>query len=211
MSDARLTDEQITAADLADWRAIKGVLLTRFRTGDFATGLRLVNEIGAAAEAANHHPDVELRYPNVTVKLVSHDAAGITQRDLDLAARISDLAAELGVAAEPTAVSVMEVALDTPDFEKVKPFWRAVLGYTDNPESPDELRNDGSGQPVIWFQESGSDEPRQRFHIDINVPKEIARQRIDETVAAGGKLVDEARTFTVLEDADGNKACVCFG
>jgi 4a-hydroxytetrahydrobiopterin dehydratase len=211
MSDARLTDEQINAADLPDWRPIKGTLLTRFRTGDFATGLRLVNQIGEAAERANHHPDLDLRYPHVTVKLVSHDAAGITQRDLDLAARISELAGELGVSAEPTSVSVMELALDTPDFEKVKPFWRAVLAYTDNPESPDELRNDGSGQPVFWFQQSGSDEPRQRFHIDINVPKEIAQQRIDETVAAGGRVVDQARTFTVLEDAEGNKACVCFG
>ena len=62
---------------------------------------------------------------------------------------------------------------------------------------------------MLWFQESGSDEPRQRFHIDVRVPKEVAQQRIDAAVAAGGKVVDEAPTFVVLADAEGNKVCIC--
>jgi 4a-hydroxytetrahydrobiopterin dehydratase len=210
MSDSTVSPSEVGAAGLTDWRHISHALHARFRTGNFATGLRLVNQIGEAAEAANHHPDLDLRYPHLTVRLFSHDVFGLTQRDLDLARTISDLAAALGVSADPTAVSVMELALDTPDYERIKPFWRAVLGYRDNPHAGDEVRNDDTGQPPIWFQESGSEEPRQRFHIDIRVPPEIAKQRIDEAVAAGGTIVDEAKTFTVLQDPDGNKACVCF-
>jgi 4a-hydroxytetrahydrobiopterin dehydratase len=62
---------------------------------------------------------------------------------------------------------------------------------------------------MLWFQSSGSEEPRQRFHIDVRVPPEIAQHRIDAAVAAGGQVVDEAASFVVLADADGNRVCVC--
>jgi 4a-hydroxytetrahydrobiopterin dehydratase len=209
MSDATLTLTEIDAANLADWRPLFKALHSRFRTSKFAVGLQLVNLIGEAAEEANHHPDLDLRYGHLNVRLYSHDAGGITDRDIALARRISELAAGLGVTAEPTAVSAIELALDTPDYHKIKPFWRAALGYRDNPQSDDEVRNDDADLPALWFQASGADEPRQRFHIDIRVPKEVAQQRIDAAVAAGGQVVDKAPTFVVLADADGNRMCVC--
>jgi 4a-hydroxytetrahydrobiopterin dehydratase len=208
--DGILTLADIEAAGLSDWRPIQYALHTRYRTGDFATGLRLVNLIGEAAEEANHHPDLDLRYPLLNIRLFSHDVFSVTERDIALARRISELAASLGVVAEPAAVSVMELGLDTPDYARIKPFWRAVLGYKDNPRSDDEVRNDDADLPTIWFQESGSEEPRQRFHIDIRVPPEVAKERIDAAVAAGGQVVDEAERFTVLADAEGNKVCVCL-
>jgi 4a-hydroxytetrahydrobiopterin dehydratase len=209
MTDATLTITEIEAANLADWRVMFNSLQTRFRTRDFATGLQLVNLIGEAAEQANHHPDLDLRYGHLNVRLSSHDAGGITDRDVALARRASELAAGLDVAAEPNAVSAIELGLDTPDYQKIKPFWRAALGYRDNPKSDDEVRNDDADLPALWFQASGSDEPRQRFHIDIRVPKDVAQQRIDAAVAAGGQVVDKAPTFVVLADADGNRMCVC--
>jgi 4a-hydroxytetrahydrobiopterin dehydratase len=150
-----------------------------------------------------------LRYPHLNIRLYSHDAFGVTERDVSLARRISELAAGLGVIADPSTVSVMELALDTPDYQRVKPFWRAVLGYRDNPRSDDEVRNDDADLPAIWFQGSGSDEPRQRFHIDVLVSPEVAQQRIDAAVAAGGQVVATAATFVTLADPDGNKVCVC--
>jgi 4a-hydroxytetrahydrobiopterin dehydratase len=104
MTDAQLTQEQISAAQLADWRFVGSALHTRFLTGDFATGLRLVNAIGEAAEAAGHHPDLDLRYPRVGVTLSTHDASGVTQQDVSLARQISEIAAGLGIAADPTDV-----------------------------------------------------------------------------------------------------------
>ncbi|MFT3852258.1 MAG: 4a-hydroxytetrahydrobiopterin dehydratase [Ilumatobacteraceae bacterium] len=209
MTDAHLSNDEIAAAGLADWRPIAGALLTRWRTKDFATGLRLANAIGAAAEAANHHPDLDLRYDHLGVRLRSHDVFGITTRDVELARTISALAAEQGVTADPTAVSVVELALDTPDEAALKPFWRTVLGYRDHPHATDEIRDGDGDGPAIWFQTSGSDEPRQRWHLDVRVPAEVAEQRIADAVAAGGTVVDRAPTFVVLADAEGNKACIC--
>jgi 4a-hydroxytetrahydrobiopterin dehydratase len=197
-----LTFADVESADLPDWRWLLGALHAHFATGDFATGLALVNEIGAMAEEANHHPDLELQYPHVKVKLMSHDASGVTSRDVDLAGKISAKARELGITAEPASLSVLEIALDTADEEAIKPFWRAVLGVE---ASAEEL-------PMFWFQQTDPhEEPRQRFHLDLTVPPEIAQQRIDAALAAGGTLVsdDRAPAFTVLADAEGNKVCIC--
>ena len=97
MADAPLTTTQVRDAGLADWRQLLGRLKARFRTGDFATGLALVNRIGELAEAANHHPDVQLTYPDVIVTLTSHDAGGITARDVDLAKVMDAAAQQFGV------------------------------------------------------------------------------------------------------------------
>jgi 4a-hydroxytetrahydrobiopterin dehydratase len=209
MSDTTLGQADVDAADLPDWRLLGTALHTRFRTGNFAAGLRLLGAIGEAAEQANHHPDLDLRYPHLNIRLYSHDAGGVTARDVSLARTISELASEQGVSAAPSDVEVVELALDTPDYNAIKPFWRAALGYKDNPHLDDELRNDDGAHPMLWFQASGSDEPRQRFHIDVRVPKEVAEQRIDAAVAAGGTVVDEAPTFVVLADPEGNKICIC--
>ena len=209
-----LSFADVEAAGLSDWRQLFEALLTRFLTGDFATGLQLVGRIGELAEEANHHPDVDLRYPHVNVRLFSHDVFGVTSRDVDLARAISTVAAELGVRADPTATSVVEIALDTWDHEEIKPFWRAVLGMGDHPQYDSELRDLSGSQPTLWFQETERhDEPRQRFHLDVRVPPEVADSRIAEAIAAGGTLVtdEHAPRFWVLADAHGNKACVTTG
>ncbi|MGD7003143.1 4a-hydroxytetrahydrobiopterin dehydratase [Corynebacterium halotolerans] len=102
MSDPKqkLTTEDINQADLNGWRQIDDTLQVRFATGDFATGLKLVNLIGESAEEANHHPDLALTYPAVSVTLSSHDVGGLTSRDIDLARKINEHAARLGVEAE---------------------------------------------------------------------------------------------------------------
>jgi 4a-hydroxytetrahydrobiopterin dehydratase len=209
-----LSFTDVEAAGLSDWRQLFEALRTRFKTGDFATGLRLVNRIGELAESANHHPDVDLRYPHVNVALCSHDVFGVTSRDIDLARAISAAAAELGVAADPTATAVVEIALDTWDHKEIKPFWQAVLGMQDHPSYDEELRDLSGAQPTLWFQETDRhDEPRQRFHLDVRVPPEVAEGRIAAAVEAGGTLVTDeyAPRFWVLADAQGNKACVTTG
>jgi 4a-hydroxytetrahydrobiopterin dehydratase len=98
MSDAKtvLTEEQVAQEQLVAWSydgTDPASLSATFETGDFATGLRLVNSIGELAEAANHHPDVDLRYGHVDVRLSSHDAGGVTARDVKMARSISERAA----------------------------------------------------------------------------------------------------------------------
>jgi 4a-hydroxytetrahydrobiopterin dehydratase len=202
MTTGTLTVSDVDAADLPDWRWLLGSIHAHFATGDFATGLQLVDRIGALAEEANHHPDVELKYPHVRVTLMSHDASGVTSRDLDLARKISAVAGELGVASDPAQLSQLEIGLDTSDEEAIKPFWRAVLGID---SSEEELG-------ILWFQKTDQhEEPRQRFHLDITVPPEVAQHRIAAALSAGGRLVSEDRApaFVVLADVEGNKACIC--
>ena len=206
-----LNHTDVHAAGIDDWQVLLRSIHTRFRTGDFVTGLRLANAIGEAAEELNHHPDLDLRYPHLDVKLTSHDVRGITARDLRLARRISELAAAEGIVADPSDVSVVELALDTADHDAIKPFWRAILGFTDT-DAPDEVVDADGRLPSLWFQATEPHEvPRQRFHLDIHVAHGQARSRVDAALRAGGTLVSDAAapSFWVLADADGNKACVC--
>jgi 4a-hydroxytetrahydrobiopterin dehydratase len=209
-----LSFAEVEAAALADWRQLFEALRTRFKTGDFATGLALTSRIGELAEAANHHPDVDLRYPHVNVTLCSHDVFGVTSRDVDLARQISAAAADLGVWADPSAASVVEIGLDTWDHEEIKPFWRAVLAMSDHPSYDEELRDMDGSLPTLWFQETDEhEEPRQRFHLDVRVPPEVVESRIAAALEAGGTLVSDERAprFWVLADAQGNKACITTG
>lgn len=212
MGDQRFSGDEISTMGLDDWRAILGALQARFLTGRFDVGLTLVQRIAAAAEEMNHHPDLDLRYPHLNVRLMSHDVNGMTQRDVDLARRISAMAADLGVRADPAAVSRVEIALDTWDAAAIKPFWAAVLGLAESPDYPMDLFDPSGDLPPLWFQETDRhEEPRQRFHLDITVPPEVATQRIAAAVAAGGTVVDDevAPRFVVLADPQGNKVCVC--
>ena len=208
----RLSDSEIEQAELEDWRVLFFTLHARFRTGDFETGLKLVKKIGKAADKADHHPEIDLSYPLVDVRLSSHDAGGVTSRDIDLARQISGFAADLEVEAAPGELSVIELALDTPAYDDVKPFWAAVLGYSGNKDFEEELNDPDGTRPTLWFQKAdeAKGEVQQRFHIDVRVPPEVAEDRVKAALDAGGTLVSDERapTVWVLADAHGNKACV---
>jgi len=210
MSNELLTGDQIADLGLDDWRPMLGAIEARFRTGNFATGLRLINAIGEAAEAANHHPDVTLTYPAVHVLLTSHDVGGKTQRDVDLARTISQIAADMNVAAEPAAVQRLEFALDAADIARVRAFWAAALQM--KAEGDDELIDPNGVIPTFWFQQTDPhSEPRQRFHLDLRIPPEEVESRLAAAVAAGGTLISdsEAPRFWVVADPEGNKICFC--
>jgi 4a-hydroxytetrahydrobiopterin dehydratase len=208
----KLTSRQILDARLDDWRKLAQALHARFLTGDFVTGLEFVTAVTEAAERANHHPDVTLTYPVVDVKLLSHDVSQLTQRDIDLARRISEIAREQGIGAEPSALAELELALDTADLAAAGPFWAALL--TGSPDSllGDDVVDPSGRVPLLWFQHTDAHEtPRQRFHIDLWLPHDVAEERIAAAVSAGGRVVDDenAPSFVVLADPEGNRACVC--
>jgi 4a-hydroxytetrahydrobiopterin dehydratase len=209
---ANLTNQQILDASLDDWRKLAQGIHARFLTGDFVTGLTFVAAVTEAAEAANHHPDVRLTYPLVDLTLVSHDVGRVTQRDIDLARRISEIAREQGIGAQPDAVTQLELALDTADLPGVGPFWAALLTGSSASLVGDDVVDPTGRVPLLWFQRTEAREtPRQRFHFDLWVPHDVAEERIAAAVAAGGRVVDdqEAPSFVVLADPEGNKVCVC--
>jgi 4a-hydroxytetrahydrobiopterin dehydratase len=206
-----LTGAEVLAEDLDDWRWVLDRLVARFDTGGFSAGAAFVARIAEVADEVDHHPDVDLRYPHVTVSLVSHDVHAITARDVRLARRISELAAEAGHAAS-AAPDLIELALDTPDRDAVKPFWRAMLGYVDVPGLESEIRDRADRTTTVWFQDSDSEaEGRQRWHLDVSVPAEQAEARVQAAIDAGGRLVSDERApaFWVLADPEGNLGCIC--
>ncbi len=205
-----LTDDQISQADLTDWRKLGQGLHARFDAGEFAAGVRFVSAIAEAGDAAGHHPRVTLGGGYVDLRLISDDAVfrddqgvehtveWVTQRDVDLARRVSEIAAEQSVRADPASITTIELALDTADAARVAPMWAAVLtgGTAAHGRGTigDDVRDDTGRVPILWFQDTDEHEtPRQRFHIDVWVPPEVAEQRIAAAVSAGGVIVDDSQ------------------
>jgi 4a-hydroxytetrahydrobiopterin dehydratase len=83
--DAELQEQQL------HWVREGDVLVTAVKLHDFAAALAFVNAIGAAAEAANHHPDIDIRWNTVRLVLTTHDSGGITLLDLALAGVVDRL------------------------------------------------------------------------------------------------------------------------
>jgi 4a-hydroxytetrahydrobiopterin dehydratase len=92
----RLSAEELAAAleTLPAWTGDEQGIRRTVEAADFLAGIRLVEAVARAAEAADHHPDIDIRWRRVTFSLVSHDAGGVTRRDVDLAARIDTLATD---------------------------------------------------------------------------------------------------------------------
>jgi len=203
---------------LPDWRILLHSIEGWFVAPTFPAGAAFLTAVADAAEAADHHPDLELRYPGrVHVRLTSHDARGLTSRDADLAATISELAAAAGLTSEPSAAEQVEVAIDALDIDLVRPFWNAVLAYEDEPpvvpgDTVDGIRDPRGIGPGFWFQQMDEARPqRSRIHLDVIVPHDEVKDRLAATLAAGGTLLNdaEAPAFWVLADAEGNEACLC--
>jgi len=93
-----LPEGEVTEAlerDLPDWRVGQGgqAIVREVRAGSFLDGIALVQQVAEAAEEADHHPDIDIRYTTLTFTLSTHSAGGVTAKDLELAARIDRLAA----------------------------------------------------------------------------------------------------------------------
>jgi 4a-hydroxytetrahydrobiopterin dehydratase len=89
-----LTDAEIQKelTSLNGWQRNGSAIQRVFRFPDFKAAMQFVNKIADAAEQANHHPDIDIRYNTVTMALVSHDSGGVTQRDVRMAGTINKIA-----------------------------------------------------------------------------------------------------------------------
>jgi 4a-hydroxytetrahydrobiopterin dehydratase len=98
-----LTSKQFhESPGVGDWEVAENVASASFATGSFARGVELVDVIGALADAANHHPDVDLRYSVVVIRLSTHEIHGLSDLDVALARQISVAARELQIAPDST-------------------------------------------------------------------------------------------------------------
>ena len=88
---ARLTATQLktSLASVPGWRK-KGAAITRiFQFNDFVAAMQFVDSVAKAAEKAWHHPDIDIRWNQVTLALTTHDQGGLTEKDVALAALIN--------------------------------------------------------------------------------------------------------------------------
>src|SRR5438128_5420192 len=125
MSD-RITARRFHESEgVEDWRVVGEGACAHFRTGSFAAGARLVNAISELGGLEDHHPDIDLRHEGVTVRLitVAADYYGLSERDLELARKISAIARELGVPADPAVLQTVLITSDALDSPQLKPFW----------------------------------------------------------------------------------------
>jgi 4a-hydroxytetrahydrobiopterin dehydratase len=218
-----LTRQQASDAvgDLG-WRFLLGTLNTVVLVGPLAQAAEVVARVVAVCGSdADGHLRVDVRAERVVLSLQSLDRAALTARDVDLARRVSAAMREVGLRTEPEigtgavrSVQLLEIAFDALDIAAVRPFWKAVLGYTDEAGAggPEDPVVDPVGQgPAIWFQQVDQPRPqRNRIHFDVCVPHDEAPRRIEAALAAGGRLVSTAHApaFWVLADVEGDEACV---
>lgn len=208
-----LSNSEIAAAGLADWRKLVQALHARYAVPDYVVAATFVTAVAQAAEAAGHHPDLRLTRGFLDVSVCTHeDGLWVTRQDLDLARRISQIARENALEPEPGAVTQLELALDTARDAVLGPFWSALLTGSPDNTIHDSVFDPTGRVPGLWFQATEEHEaPRQRWHVDLWLAPEVADGRIAAAVAAGGSVVDdsEAPAFTVVADPDGNRACIC--
>ncbi len=205
---ANLTPQQFEeAGGTRDWRALNAGADTWFDTGSHGAGAVLVRRVAELAEAAGHHPDVDLRAAGVHLRLFSHDVGRLTERDVALAREISGAATGLGLHADPSAVQRMQIAVDATDTAALAPFWQAAFRYD---RIADDRLNDPLGrQPRIWFQELGSPRPlRNRIHLDAGTPWELAADKTSALLAAGGRIAYENQWWRTVADAESNEVDV---
>jgi 4a-hydroxytetrahydrobiopterin dehydratase len=212
------TAASAAVADIG-WRYLLGTLAVSVPVRSLAqAGEVAAAAIAASGQDADGHLRVDMRPDRVELSVQTRAQGVTTGRDTQLAHRIADELAGLGLApagatsgASLRPVQMLEMAIDAMDIPAIRSFWKAVLGYVDEPGSDGIV--DPAGQlPAIWFQQM--DAPRRqrnRVHFDITVAHEEAEPRVRTALAAGGRLVDDsfARSFWVLADAEGNEVCVC--
>lgn len=192
MNDARITGKAFhDAGGVDDWRVLYWGAYAFYRIDSFAQGARFIAAMADVAAALDHFPDVDLRPDGVTVRTFSRSDGALSGRDIELARRISAVAHELGLAADPAQLQVVGIAVAQDAEADVRPFFAAALGY-DNLDATDAIDRHRRN-PHFSFQELHQPRPgRGRTHIDVSLPADQAEARVAAALAAGGRLADDS-------------------
>ncbi len=217
-----LTRQQISdAVDPLGWRLLLGVAVTHVPVPSLAVAAAAATlAVTAAGIEGDGHLSADLHADRVVLRLHTPAVGTVTEEDLRLVQRVTEALTAEHLSPTPGSPGVaaqnLEIAIDALDIPLIRPFWKAVTGYVDEAGPPDlpagALLDPLRRGPAIWFQQMDVPRPqRNRIHLDVDVPPELARPRIDAALAAGGTLLadDAAPAFWVLADPEGNEVCVC--
>ena len=180
------------------WRYLLGTLALSVPVPSLAQAGEVASAaLTASGPDADGHLHLDLRPDRAELSLQTRALGEVTGRDTQLARRISGAVAGLGLipagatsAESPRPVQMLEMAIDALDIPAIRPFWKAVMAYADEPahSGPEDAIVDPAGQgPAIWFQQMDAPRPqRNRVHFDITVPDDEADARVHAALGAGG-------------------------
>jgi hypothetical protein len=143
-----------------------------------------------------------------------NDAHGLDLDFTDLAGKLQTAARELGATADAGLPRFAQLFLDAADVAAVRAFWVAALGYTpDRRTSNTDIYDPRWLNPALVFQQLDASETerrrqRNRIHVELAVPSDLARTRLATTVAAGGRLLDESQDRWRVADPEGNELVI---
>ncbi|WJL97197.1 VOC family protein [Microbacterium sp. ET2] len=170
----------------AGWHVLYGGAQTVFPTSSFATGVEFIRRIAVVTDAVGREPDIDLRPEAVVVRTASTPRGRLDTADVELVRRVSSIAAELGLAPDPSQLHTIQIAIAEAEGVSTQDFWVATLGYQSlGGLVVDPLRRG----PRMWFDEIAAP-GRGRTHIDVALPNGHAEERVAAALEAGGRLAD---------------------
>ncbi len=201
--------------ETADWQVLFGAM-AYYPVDSPLRASALVSTVAGLADDAGVPLMVDVRPDGVTIdsgKDQWEDEEGsATTRFVSLAARVQAAARELGLSADLTRPRFVQLGIDAVDVPAVRAFWASVLGYAYDPRAfVTDIYDPRRLDPVVFFQAMDASDPerrqhRNRVHVDLLVPNDHARARVDAAVAAGGRVVAEtAPSRRTLVDPEGNE------
>ena len=213
-------DELGEGIETADWQAVFSAMAC-YRTTSPTQQRDLVAASAALAAETGFPLVVDLR-PGLVVLDSGKDqwvddAHGLELDFTDLAGRIQTAARELGATADPGLPRFVQLFFDAADVAAVRAFWVAALGYTpDRRDWNTDIVDPRRLNPVLVFQEIDISETerrrqRNRIHVELAVPSDLAQVRLATALAAGGRLLDDSADRWRVADPEGNEMVIVSG
>lgn len=197
-------------AQTDDWR-LPFAAMACYRTSAPGQAADLAEAVAALADEAGLPVGIDVRPGLVTID-TGKDRWEMDEGYQPLAVRVQQAARGLGLSADVDRPRFVQVGIDAVDIPAVRAFWRVALGYEDDPRDfLTDILDPRQLNPVLFFQEMEADDEarraqRNRIHLDVFVPDDQARSRIDAMLAAGGRMVrDRFPEWCTIADPEGNE------
>ncbi len=204
-------------SETADWHAVFSAMAC-YRTTSPTQQHGLFSAAAELADDTGFPLLVDLRPGLVIIESAKDqwddDAHGLELDFTALARHVQTAARDLGATADPGLLRFTQLVLDAADVAAVRAFWAAALGYTpDRRAGVSDILDPRRLNPVLVFQELDASETerrrqRNRIHLELAVPSDLAQTRLATTLAAGGRLVDESSDRWRIADPEGNELVI---
>lgn len=206
--------------EAADWQAVFSAMAC-YRVASPVQQRDLAAAAAALADDTGFPLLIDLR-PGLVILDSGKDqweteAHGLDVDFTDLAGKLQSAARELGATADPGLPRFAQLFLDAADVDAVRAFWVAALGYTpDQRDGVSDIHDPRRLNPVLVFQKLDASETerrrqRNRIHIELAVPADLAQDRLAAAISAGGRLLDDEKGRWRVADPEGNDLVIVSG